>query len=141
MKIDETLSEVFDLEPIEYKQLKPSVTDLVPDETEEKYIDNDYASVRQNMRELLIHGETALLDALEVAKQSENPRAYEVVGTLIKQLADINQQLLDIHQQKQKLSGIDKKKEDTKQVTNNNAIFVGSTNDLAKMIQKMNSGE
>ena len=68
--------------------------------------------------------------------------AYEVVGSIMKNLADMNQQLLDVHQQKQKLSGTEKIKEDpTKQITNNNAIFVGSTSELAKMIQNMNSGE
>jgi hypothetical protein len=56
----------------------------------------------------------------------------------MKQLADINQQLLDLHQQKKKLD--DPGKEASKQVTNNNAIFVGSTSELNKMIKKL-SGE
>ena len=47
---------------------------------------------------------------IEVAKNSEHPRSYEVVGTLMKQLSDMNQQLLDVHQQKQKLSGTEKTK-------------------------------
>ena len=141
MNIDDKLSEVFDLEPIQYKELSPRQTDIVPQGKQEEYIDNDYEHVRFNMRELLATGKDALLDALEVAKQSEHPRAYEVVGTLMKQLADMNQQLLDVHQQKQKLSGTEKKeKEQPNQVTNN-AIFVGSTNDLATMIKNMNKGE
>lgn len=142
MNIDDKLSEVFDLEPIEYTQLRPSQVDIIPQDKQEEFIDNDYEHVRFNMRELLLTGRDALLDALELAKQSEHPRAYEVVGTLMKQLADMNQQLLDVHSQKQKLSGTEKvKTEDTKQITNNNAIFVGSTNELAKMIQNMNTGE
>ena len=78
------------------------------------------------------------LDMLEVAKQSEHPRAYEVVGNIMKQLADMNQQLLDIHQQKQKLD-VPNKKEQTGNVTTNNAIFVGSTNDLSRFLNNMNS--
>lgn len=135
MNIDDKLSEVFDLEPVEYKNIVPKQSDIVPHDTQEEYIDNDYEHVRFNMRELLAMGKDALLEALEVAKQSEHPRAYEVVGALMKQLADMNQQLLDVHQQKQKLSGIEKK-EQPNQVTNN-AIFVGSTNELATMIKNM----
>ena len=143
MKMDDKLSEIFELEPMEVKKIAPRSTDIVvSDEPVDKHIENDYDYVRTNMRDLLATGSDALLDALEVAKQSENPRAYEVVGTIMKNLADMNQQLLDVHQQKQKLTGMEKVKEDqSKQITNNNAIFVGSTSELAKMIQNMNSGE
>ena len=143
MKMNDKLSEIFDLEPIEYKSIAPKQTDIIPnDSNHEEFINDDYEHVRFNMRELLNTGKDALLDALEVAKQSEHPRAYEVVGTLMKQLADMNQQLLDVHQQKQKLSGLNvKEKQQSNQVTNNNAIFVGSTNDLASMIKNMNIGE
>lgn len=142
MGMNDKLSEVFDLEPIEYKNVVPKQNDIVPVGKHEEFIDDDYEHVRFNMRELLTTGKDALLDALEVAKQSEHPRAYEVVGTLMKQLADMNQQLLDVHSQKQKLSGTEKRKEEPSatQVTNN-AIFVGSTNDLANMIKNMKSGE
>ena len=71
--------------------------------------------------------------------QSEHPRAFEVVGNLMIQLADINQQLLDIHQQKQKLDA--PKNGGKKEVTNNNAIFVGSTAELNKLIKNMAKGE
>ena len=143
MKMDDKLSEIFELEPMEVKKIAPRSTDIVvSDEPVDKHIENDYDYVRTNMRDLLATGSDALLDALEVAKQSENPRAYEVVGSLMKNLADMNQQLLDVHQQKQKLTGMEKVKEDqSKQITNNNAIFVGSTSELAKMIQNMNNGE
>ena len=77
-------------------------------------------------------------DPLEVAKQSEHPRAFEVVGNLMKQLADVNQQLLDIHLQKQKL---DAPKKGVGDKVTNNAIFVGSTAELNKLIKNMNKGE
>lgn len=144
MKMDDKLSEIFDLEPVEYKEIAPRNDDIVPTVVgkQDEYIENDFDHVRGNIRELLSTGRSALYDMIEVAKQSEHPRSYEVVGTLMKQLADMNQQLLDVHQQKQKLSGTEKKKDEpTNQVTNNNAIFVGSTNELAKMIQSMNKGE
>jgi hypothetical protein len=87
-----------------------------------------------------MQGEDALMGALEVAKASEHPRAFEVVGTLMKQLADVNQQLLDLHRQKAKLDEPVKGVGGGKQVTNNNAIFVGSTTELNKMISNMQKG-
>ncbi len=141
--MDDKLSEVFDLEPIEYTQISPRMDDIVPTPkgTQEQYIENDFDHVRGNIKELLSTGRSALYDMIEVAKQSEHPRAYEVVGTLMKQLADMNQQLLDAHSQKQKLSGTEKKKEEPASQVTNNAIFVGSTNDLATMIHNMHKGE
>jgi hypothetical protein len=134
MKIDDSLSEVFDLMP----QTKPTeVIDNTTGEivtTPEGKIENDYEHARDNLRELLITGQNALMHALEVAKQSEHPRAFEVVGNLMKQLADVNQQLMDIHQQKQKIDTATGKVADK---VINNAVFVGSTAELSKMIKNM----
>ena len=139
MKIDDALSEVFNTAP----QTKPlEVIDNTTGEivkTPEGKIETDYDTTRENLRELLITGQNALYHALEVAKQSEHPRAFEVVGNLMKQLADVNQQLLDIHQQKQKLDA-PKKGAGGDKVTNN-AIFVGSTAELNKLIKNMSKGE
>jgi len=141
MKIDDKLSEVFDTVKIEKKTevevLDSNGNSIVP--VNDK-IEDDYTVARNNLRVLLQQGQVALTDALEVAKQSEHPRAFEVVGNLMKQLADVNQQLMDLHQQKQKLDAPGKA-EASKQVTNNNAIFVGSTAELNKLIKNMTKGD
>lgn len=139
MKIDDSLSKVFDVETIPQKS-----TELITQDGEiitppSEKVESDYDTARSNLRELLTTGKAALEHALEVAKSSEHPRAFEVVGNLMKQLADVNQQLMDIHQQKQRLDG-PKEKKSGDRVTNN-AIFVGSTNELSKMIKNMNKGE
>ena len=104
---------------------------------EEDPIEYDYQKSRNNLYSLLSQGQDALNYALDVAKQSENSRSFEVVGNIIKQLADINYQLLDISEKKQKLSS--KKSEDnTNVITNNNAIFVGSTTELTKILKQIN---
>jgi hypothetical protein len=137
MKIDDNLSEVFNMEPIE--KAKGEIIDYDTGEiveTKEGKVDSDYDKTRANLHSLLAQGQEALNHALEVAKQSEHPRAFEVVGNLMKQVADINTQLMDLHKQKQKLdapNGV------AKSVTNN-AIFVGSTSELNKLIDKMNKG-
>ena len=133
MNTDESLSQVFDVAEVPQTEvlLKPD-TNVI--HTSDK-IETDYDKSRENLHSLLKNGEAALTHALDVAKQSEHPRAFEVVGNLIKQLADVNQQLLDIHQQKKKLEE-PSKGQVGKNVTNN-SIFVGSTAELNKMIKKM----
>ena len=141
MKIDDRLSEVFDTPLVTKTTIEGEVIDSVTGEiilSAETKIENDYEDTRKNLRDLLTTGQNALMHALEVAKQSEHPRAFEVVGNLMKQLADVNQQLMDLHQQKAKLDA--PKNKETSKITNN-AIFVGSTSELAKMIQTMNKGE
>jgi hypothetical protein len=135
MKLDDSLSEIFDIAPMSKTEVIAKDGEVIPESNDK--IENDYDVTRNNLRELLTTGQAALTHALEVAKQSEHPRAFEVVGNLMKQLADVNQQLMDIHQQKAKLDapkGITKTGGD--KVTNN-AIFVGSTAELNKMIKKM----
>ncbi len=101
-------------------------------------IEYDYNKTRNNLHSLLTQGQDALNYALEVAKQSENSRAFEVVGNIIKQLADINHQLLDISEKKQRLTTKKPDSDITKITNNNNAIFVGSTSELTKMLKQIN---
>lgn len=136
MNTDESLSKIFDVEPTPKMEILPAETSEVI-HTSDK-IEADYDATRDNLNDLLLKGKEALETALTVAKQSEHPRAFEVVGNLIKQLADVNQQLMDIHQQKRKLEEPSK---NSKTVTTNNAIFVGSTSELSKMISNMSKGE
>lgn len=113
---------------------------IVPeaDQMEEK-VDYDYDKTRNNLHTLLSQGQEALMYALEVAKQSEHPRAFEVVGDLMEQLANVNLQLLELSEKRQKLAG--KKPEEAPTSVTNNAIFVGSTTELNKVISNMIKGE
>lgn len=140
MTTDKSLSDVFNIDVTEKVKTGTTTELVIKDGVAEPVVDQlevDFEQSRKNLQLLLMQGEDALMGALEVAKASEHPRAFEVVGTLIKQMADVNQQLLDLHQQKQKIEGATEGGSSKKQVTNNNAIFVGSTSDLSKMIKKM----
>lgn len=137
MKTDENLSAAFGIQPVTNQDIIDANTGEIVLSADGK-IEDDYEHARSNLRKLLTDGQTALVTALSVAQQSEHPRAIEVVGNLMKQLADINQQLLDLHQQKQKL---DAPKESSKPGVTNNAIFVGSTTELNKLIKNMTKGD
>lgn len=146
MKSHDKLNEVFDIEHVIEGEIITANNQVVLPETnkQSEKIDYDYNKTRDNLHNLLVSGQDALTHALEVAKSSEHPRAFEVVGNLMKQLADVNQQLLELHTKKQKLDNPNIKDKDTpgdtKTVTNNNAIFVGSTAELNKLISDMNKG-
>ena len=133
-KLDDTLSETFKTEAVEIipQPFKKGEGNANITDSKTK-IDNDFNTSRSNLHNLLERGEEALIHALEIAKQSEHPRAFEVVGNMIKQLADVNQQLMDLHNQQKKIE--EPISSNTKQVTNN-SIFVGSTAELNKIIGK-----
>jgi hypothetical protein len=137
MRIDDSLSEVFDVQTLPKTEVITQDGDIIS--TASQKIESDYDTTRNNLRILLQQGQEALQKSLDVAMQSEHPRAFEVVGNLMKQLAEVNQQLMDLHQQKQKLDE-PSKADKAKQVTNN-AIFVGSTAELNKLIKNMAKGE
>lgn len=141
------LDEIFDVAPAPEAAPAEIITRsgevIVPvNDDEQQDIVHDYNKTRSNLHTLLQSGQEALFHALEVAKQSEHPRAFEVVGNLVKQLADVNHQLLDLSEKKQKLlTSKTKTEQPTSTVTNNNAIFVGSTAELNKMLQNMTKGD
>lgn len=140
MNIDEKLSKVFGIEPMPQptETAMTEVLDAVPSDGRDKKVDSDFEETRRNLHDLLRQGQEALDAALEVAKQSEHPRAFEVVGQLMKNLSDINHQLLDLHTKHQTLTG-SKGKAQQQSVTNN-TVFVGSTTELSKMVESMRKG-
>jgi hypothetical protein len=143
MKADDNLSKIFDVEPLKPGEVASAGQEIVPSSKVGENVDYDYDSARNNLYKLLNQGQDALYHALEIAKQSEHPRAFEVVGNLMKQLADTNEQLLALSERKQKLDAPKQSEGQPapgKQVTNN-AIFVGSTSELGNLIKNMTKGE
>lgn len=134
-KLDRNLSSVFGATPMEMTVIDDVGVVPPSSESDREMIDMDANHVRSNMYSLLQQGQDALLYAIELAKQSDSPRAFEVVGTLMKNLSDMNLQLLDTHDKKQKLTG--KKTEEPQKVVNNSIVFQGSTKELHTMIQAM----
>jgi hypothetical protein len=95
------------------------------------HIEDDYDFARKNLKDLIYRGTQALDNIMDVADQSESPRAYEVVSNLFGQLTDANKKLLELAAQKKKLQDV---KSDEPKTVNNN-LFVGSSTDLLKMIK------
>ena len=99
--------------------------------SDEDDIDNDYKYQRENFYNLVERGQDAIDCILEIAKESEHPRTYEVAGNLIKQVAEVTEKLGDLQEKMRKLKEVPNSA--PKNVTN--ALFVGSTAELQKMLK------
>ena len=97
-------------------------------------IKKDYDYTRGNLYSIIEKGQEALNGILELAQESEMPRAYEVAGQIMKNVADATDKLMDLQKKKKDIEEESQKGPSTV----NNALFVGSTADLAKMIKGMN---
>lgn len=102
--------------------------------------ETDLKYVRQNLYDIIEKSFGAVDELRAVADQSQHPRAYEVYATMIKTLMDANKDLLDMHEKKQKITGESPKEEESKKTVNNN-LFVGSTSELLKMMNRQNESD
>ncbi len=96
----------------------------------EDHQDEDYEYVRNNLQDIIEKGGSALEGILELAQDSDHPRAWEVFGQIMRQLAEPNKDLIDLQKDMKKI----KNEESAKKVTQN-AIFVGSTAELQKFLR------
>ena len=130
--LDETLGI---LDPVE-KELglnkinAPILTISRPSE-EKEHIDADYEYQRENFYNLIEKGQDAIQGILNVAKESDHPRGYEVAGNLIKQVAEVTEKLGDLQEKMKRLKEVPNSA--PKNITN--ALFVGSTAELQKMLK------
>ena len=98
--------------------------------------DNDFQYARENLYDIIEKGRDAMEELLEIAKAEESPRAFEVFGQLLKNMTDSQETLMDLHQKKQKLENAGERQEVTQAQNITNALFVGSTADLLKLVKK-----
>jgi len=99
-------------------------------------VEQDFEYARGSLIDTIEKGREALSSMLDIAGQSQHPRAFEVVATLVKTLADANKDLLELSKRKTDLTG-----EHASPTTVNNNLFVGSTSELQKLIKKQQNGQ
>ena len=129
--IDDKLNEVLDIaeEVFEEKKEVAIVPSTTPKNTDP---DVDFETGRENLYKLIEKGNEAIDGILNLAKEGEHPRAYEVAGQLIKTVSEVSQNLLDLQEKLKKIKDVPDK--GPKNVTN--ALFVGSTTELQKMLKE-----
>ena len=96
-------------------------------------LDNDYEKIKSSLVDLTDQGGEAIELMMDLARESEHPRAFEVLGQLIKQNAEIGEKILKMHKTKKEIKQTETQNTGLPGVTNNN-LFVGSTADLQKML-------
>ena len=141
------LDKTFNITPVEVSTTpengcstrKDQITNVTkpekPDRLTKDDITKDYEYTRGNLYSIIEKGQEAIDGILELAQESEQPRAYEVAGQLIKSVSDATDKLMDLQKKLKDVNAEDEKKGPT---TVNNALFVGSTADLAKLIKSEN---
>ena len=129
--IDEALGAV------ELAKSEPKERKVIPRPQENDDIENDYKYQRENFYNLVERGTDAIDGILEIARESEHPRTYEVAGNLIKQVAEVTEKLGDLQEKMKKLKEVPNNA--PKSVTN--ALYVGSTAELQKMLQGKKNGK
>ena len=132
MSLEENMEEILniDVENVEKPNLPKAKT---KDDDQQK----DYEYTRGELYSLIDQGQEAVKGALEVAQESGHPRAYEVAVAAMKHVADMTEKLQDLHK---KMKDLDEEAKGPSKVTNN-AMFVGSTSELQKMLKQMGGGK
>lgn len=128
--LNDKLSDALDIEPIEFTEYA-RVMEPVVVSVDENSVNDDAEFARQNLRNLIQKGNDAANHIVEIAKQSEHPRAFEVAAGMLKNLADMNKDLLEIQKRKKDLTGETSKGN----IKVDKAVFVGSTSELVKFLK------
>ena len=125
--LNDTFNVETDIVPVETSKVQKKVL-----KSNEDHIQKDYEYTRGNLYSIIEKGQEAINGILELAQESEMPRAYEVAGQLIKNVSDATDKLMDLQK---KLKDVNKEEEQKGPSTVNNALFVGSTSELSKLLK------
>jgi len=127
--IDSKLDDILDIST-EIKTTTTEVIKKVPEKSQN--IETDYKYTRENLYNLVERGQDAIDGILDVCKETENPRAYEVAGQLIKTVGETAEKLLDVQKKLKDLEGEEQQRIGKVE----NHLYVGSTSDLQKFLKK-----
>lgn len=140
-KFEKSMTEIFDVAPKVVEATDAPVPVVIEAPTEfgsparlETDLDADYEESRKTLKDLVKKGNDAIDHLLSIATETEHPRAFEVVATLIKNTTDANEKLLTMQKAMREMKGMTNKK-DTGNVSVDKAIFVGSTSELSKFLK------
>ena len=124
--IDQKLDDILNIESDIKKE-----TQVVKLPTRHENMETDYKYARENLYDLVERGQDAIDGILQLSKETEHPRAYEVAGQLIKTVGETAEKLIDLQQKLKKLEG-----EDQKSGQQHNHLYVGSTSEVQKFLKK-----
>lgn len=132
-KFEESMNKIFDVTPTIAPAEKklPAITSQSMNENLEEDLVDAYEQTKANLQELIDQGKEAMQDMLQIARDGQHPRAFEVYGTLLKNVVEANKELLSVQKQIREMDG----KKTGGGTTIDKAIFIGSTSELNKLIK------
>jgi hypothetical protein len=132
--LNKNLSEIFDIDPIqeEKKEKLPTVSIKYNQPDLKQDLTDAYQQSKENLQGIIDQGQEAMEEILNIAKAGQHPRAFEVYGTLLKNMVDANKELLNIQKQMREMDEEKKKQSGT---NIDKAIFIGSTAELNRLIK------
>lgn len=135
MEKEKDIYEILDIEPVKKETLVPAV--VIEDTADQDSFDADFEEARRNMLYLIETAKTALEDIHVIAKEKEGAKEYDSLNNLLRTVGDASGNLLKMHMERKKFKERSKQKEEIKNgIAVNNAVFVGSSSDLRKMMNK-----
>lgn len=135
-----TLDDVFDVETREVSITPNLAVSPSTPKVDDVSVETDAALASKNLKKLIELGQDAAERAATVAEESESPRAYEVLSTLLKTMSDMNIQLLDIHEKKKKIKTNVEQNPSSGGTVNNTSVFVGTTAGLMELLDQHRKG-
>ena len=132
-KVNEKLSDILDVEPIKIEEQEVVASNLAVVEPR-NVVDTDTEFARDNIKKLIQKGSNAVDELSAVARDSQHPRSYEVLAGLIKNMSDLNKDLLELQKRRRDLIAKDEAN-NSKDVNIDKAVFVGSTAELMKLLK------
>lgn len=114
-------------------ELDKSTPEIIPPSFKTEDLKKDYEYTRANLYSLIEKGQDAINGIMGLAEDSASPRAYEVAGQLIKSVGDVTDKLIDLQK---KLKDVEEETSKTTNNVTNNALFVGSTSELSKLLKQ-----
>ena len=129
---DKNMEKIFDVVSVEEKKTQVITTKFNEPTDMQQDLTDAYQQSKENLQGIIDQGQEAMAEILEIAKQGQHPRAFEVYGTLLKNMVDANKELLNIQKQ---MRDMDSVKKEVNNTTIDKAIFVGSTSELSKMLK------
>jgi hypothetical protein len=137
--LEKSMEEIFELSPLaeSNKAIKEAKSNLPVPSVSDADLTTDlkdaYEQTKDNLQELIDQGKEAMEEILHIAKEGQHPRAFEVYGTLLKNVVDANKELLNVQKQMREMENAGKKS--TTNTTIDKAVFVGTPQDLNKLLR------
>jgi hypothetical protein len=133
-KFEKSMEEIFDIVPTTIETKPPVESKKKSDDGKlDEDLSEDYRIVRHNYEEIITKGKDAIDEMIKIASESEHPRAFEVVATLIKNVSEVNEKMIILQKQMREIKKTADK--DAPKTTIDKAIFVGSTSELSKLLK------